>query len=110
MASIKDLRRFDAAEYLDNEQALAVFLSEAMKTADPAYIAHAIGVVARSKGMADISARTGLSREQLYRSLSERGNPTLATLLSVLSSLGLALRAEPARKSKGRRSTKRSIA
>lgn len=107
---MKGLRRFDAAEYLDNGEAVAVFLTEAMRTADPAYIAHAVGVVARSNGMAEISARTGLSREQLYRSLSERGNPTLATLLSVLKSLGIELRAEPSRKKKTpRRATAKSF-
>lgn len=95
MASVKALPRFDAAEYLDNDEAVAIFMSEAMGTADPTYIAHAFGIVARAKGMSKIAEDTGLSREQLYRSFSENGNPTLKTVLSVMKSLGLELRAQP---------------
>ena len=58
------------------------------------YIAHALGVVARAKGMAQIAGQTGLSREQLYRSFSENGNPTLKTTLAVMRALGLDLTAK----------------
>ncbi|WP_332888214.1 addiction module antidote protein [Trinickia dabaoshanensis] len=54
-------------------------------------MAHALGVVARAKGMAQIAGQTGLSREQLYRSFSDQGNPTLKTMLAVLQALGLDL-------------------
>ncbi len=62
---------------------------------DAAYIAKALGVVARAKGMTEISRKTGLSREQLYRSFSERGNPTLKTTLPVMRALGMELTARP---------------
>lgn len=83
--------KWDAAEYLNSEEAIAIFMSEAFKTNDPAYIAHALGVVARAKGMAKIAKKTGLSREQLYRSFSENGNPTLKTTLAVMKALGIQL-------------------
>jgi len=57
-------------------------------------LAHALGVVARAKGMAQIAGQTGLSREQLYRSFSENGNPTLKTTLAVMRALGLDLTAK----------------
>lgn len=66
-------------------------MAEAFETNDAAYIAHALGVVARAKGMAQIAGQTGLSREQLYRSFSDQGNPTLKTMLAVLKALGLEL-------------------
>jgi len=85
------LTTYDPAEDLDSEEAMAVFMAEAFATNDAAYIAHALGVVARAKGMAQIAGQTGLSREQLYRSFSDQGNPTLKTLLAVLKALGLEL-------------------
>ena len=57
---------------------------ESFGTADSAYVAHALGVVARAKGMTLVAKRAGPSREQLYRSLSENGNPTLSSTLAVL--------------------------
>ncbi|MCK0538879.1 addiction module antidote protein [Alcanivorax quisquiliarum] len=86
---------FDAAYYLDSPEELAEFISDALETGDVAYIAHALGVVARAKGMAQMAKETGLSREQLYRSFSETGNPTLKTLLAVTRSLGIDMTAKP---------------
>jgi probable addiction module antidote protein len=54
----------------------------------------ALGVVARAKGMAQIAEQTGLSCEQLYRSFSEKGNPTLKTTLAVMQALGIELTAK----------------
>ena len=67
------------------------FMAEAFDTEDAGYIAHALGVVARAKGMSEIARDTGLSREQLYRSFSAKGNPTLKTTLAVMKALGLEL-------------------
>jgi len=88
------LTRYDPAEDLGSEEAIAVFMAEALQTGDVRYIAHALGVAARAKGMARIASQTGLSREQLYRSFSERGNPTLKTTLAVMSALGITLTAK----------------
>lgn len=88
------LTPFDPAEGLDSEEAIAVFLEEAFKTEDAGYIAHALGVVARAKGMSQVASEAGLSREQLYRSLSEEGNPTLKTTIAVMKALGVELTAK----------------
>jgi probable addiction module antidote protein len=88
------LTSYDPAEDLGSLEAIAVFLSEALETGDVAYIAHALGVVARAKGMAEIASQTGLSREQLYRSFSAAGNPTLKTTMAVMKALGVSLAAK----------------
>jgi probable addiction module antidote protein len=85
----KKLTSYDAAEDLTSDAAIATFMAEAFETKDTGYIAHALGVVARAKGMTQIANETGLSREQLYRSFSESGNPTLKTTIAVMKALGL---------------------
>ncbi|APZ07568.1 MULTISPECIES: addiction module antidote protein [Kosakonia] len=85
------LTPYDPAAALVNDEAIALFMADALETGDAAYIARALGVIARAKGMSDIAAETGLSREQLYRSFSEKGNPTLKTTLSVMKALGIEL-------------------
>ena len=87
------LTTYDPAEDLSSDEAISVFMAEAFQTGDAGYIAHALGVVARAKGMAQIAGQTGLSREQLYRSFSENGNPTLKTTLAVMQALGIELTA-----------------
>ncbi|WP_207719710.1 addiction module antidote protein [Phyllobacterium pellucidum] len=82
---------YNPADALKSDEAIELFLADAFETGDSAYIAKAIGVVARSKGMATIARETGLSREQLYRSLSESGNPRLATTIAVLKAVGFQL-------------------
>ena len=88
------LTTYDPAEDLTSESAMASFMAEAFETNDAAYIAHALGVVARAKGMTQIAGQTGLSREQLYRSFSENGTPTLKTTLAVMKALGIELTAK----------------
>lgn len=88
------LTTYDPAKDLSSNEAMATFMAEAFETNDTSYIAHALGVVARAKGMAQIAGQTGLSREQLYRSFSENGNPTLKTTLAVMKALGLDLTAK----------------
>lgn len=80
---------YDPAAALDNPEHIALFMADAFETGDSAYIAKALGVVARAKGMAVVADETGLSREQLYRSFSEQGNPTLKTLLAVMRAVGV---------------------
>lgn len=88
------LTTYDPAEDLTTDEAIATFMAEAFGTNDVGYIAHALGVVARAKGMAQIAGQTGLSREQLYRSFSENGNPTLKSTLAVMKALGIELTAK----------------
>ncbi len=94
MAKLKTVP-FDPAEYLTTPRALAIYMSEALETGDPAYIMHALGVVARAKGMAEIARRTGLGRESLYKALREDGNPAFDTVIKVMRALGLSMAAKP---------------
>jgi probable addiction module antidote protein len=88
------LTSYDPAEDLLSDEAIGVFMEEAFKTEDASYIAQALGVVARAKGMTQIAKDTGLSREQLYRSFSGNGNPTLKTTIAVMKALGIELTAK----------------
>ncbi len=90
----KKLTKFDPAEALTSDEAIATFMADAFESEDAGYIAHALGVVARAKGMSQIASETGLSREQLYRSFSENGNPTLKTTIAVMKALGIELTAK----------------
>ncbi len=90
MAGLKT-HPYDPADDLTSPEAIAVFVSDALETGDAAYIASALGVVARAKGMTEIARETGLSREQLYRSFSEEGNPTLKSVLALMDALGVEL-------------------
>ncbi|EQA1624574.1 addiction module antidote protein [Enterobacter asburiae] len=85
------LTSYDPANALVDDEEIAVFMADALETGDSAYIAKALGVIARAKVMSTISQQTGLSREQLYRSFSDKGNPTLKTTLAVMKALGLGL-------------------
>ena len=80
---------FDSAEYLENEESVYGYMEDALESNDPAVVAHALGVVARARGMAQIAQQTGLSRESLYKALSAEGNPEFGTVLRVMQALGL---------------------
>ncbi len=82
---------FDPADFLDDADALAGYLSEAMLSGDARFVADALGVIARAKGMSKVASEAGMSRESLYRALSPKGNPEFATVLGVLKSLGFRL-------------------
>jgi probable addiction module antidote protein len=85
--------RYDVANYLKREEDLAKYLDACMEEAgdDAAYIAAALGDIARARGMAQLAKDTGISREGLYKALSPDGNPSLATVLKVVKALGLKL-------------------
>jgi probable addiction module antidote protein len=97
---------YDSAAYLDSDEAIAAYLDEALGSADSAHIANALGVVARAKGMTEIARSAGVSREHLYRALKETGNPELATVVRVLTALGLRLSTQPIIEEKPKRRTK----
>jgi probable addiction module antidote protein len=90
------LTTFDPAEYLETGTDRAQFITEALETGDSAFIAKALGIVARSQGMTTMAGETGIHRESLYRALSDQGNPTLRTILAVLSALEIKLTARAA--------------
>jgi probable addiction module antidote protein len=97
MSKLK-LTNFDPSEYIETPADAVDCIQDALETENQAVIASAFGAVSKSMGMTLISQKTGLSREHLYRSFSENGNPTLKTMLAVLSALGVSLTAEKANK------------
>ena len=87
---------FDSAEYLDSDDAISAYVEEALATEDPAFIARALGTVARARGMGQIAKKAGLSRESLYKALSAEGNPEFGTVIRVMHALGLKFSVSPA--------------
>jgi probable addiction module antidote protein len=85
---------WDSAELLDSPEAIAAYVEAAFEDGDTALIAHALGVVARARGMTQIAHDAGMSRDAVYKALSRDGNPTLATLSKVMAALGLRLAAK----------------
>ncbi|MEN6407373.1 MAG: addiction module antidote protein [Thermoguttaceae bacterium] len=88
-------KQYDAAEYLESEEHIAAYLQAALDDGDPALVVHALGNIARARGMSQIARQTGLRRESLYKALSPDGNPEFATVLKVVQALGIELHAEP---------------
>lgn len=86
---------FDAAEFLDDAESQAELLTDAFETGDAAYIANALGVVARARGMTQIAKDAGVTREALYKALTAEGDPKLTTLMGVMKALGLRLSVMP---------------
>lgn len=85
---------FDPAKYITDADDVMDLLNEALESGDSGFIASALGVAARSEGMSRIAEATGANRQALYSSLSEDGNPTLGTVLKVVSALGYRLKCE----------------
>ena len=84
---------FDASSLLDNPQAQIELLSDALASGDGSYVAGAIGLIARARGMTQIARDAGLSRQALYDALSDEGNPTLDTVMRVLRAMQIDLKA-----------------
>ena len=82
---------WDPAAHLSNADDIAAYLEAALQDGDPQLVAAALGDIARAKGMSKVARDAGLGRESLYKSLSSSGNPELATVLKVISALGLEL-------------------
>ena len=103
MGTIK-LRKWDSAEHLKTDEDMAGYLEACLAEAgdDAAFIAKAVGTIARAKGMTQLAKETGLGRESLYKALSGEGNPSFATILKVLAALGIKLHAEVTRLEPGK--------
>jgi probable addiction module antidote protein len=88
--------RYDVSEHLRTPEEMAVYLEASIEEArgDAAFIARALGDIARAKGMARVARDAGLSRESLYKALSGERNPAFETILKVINALGLKLHAE----------------
>ncbi|MCL2524313.1 MAG: putative addiction module antidote protein [Betaproteobacteria bacterium] len=94
---ISELREFDMAEHLPDEQAIAEYLTIVMEENDPAALADALGTVARARGMTEIAKASGLTREALYKALRPASQPRFETISRVCAALGVKLVAVPAR-------------
>ncbi len=88
-------RIWDPAEHLQSDEDMAAYLEAALEEGDASLFAAALGDIARAKGMSQLARETGLGRESLYKALSPTGNPEFATILRVVSALGLQLHATP---------------
>jgi probable addiction module antidote protein len=88
--------RYDVAEHLRTPEGMAAYLEACLEEAngDAAFIAKALGAIARAKGMAQVARDAGLSRESLYKALSGERSPGFDTILKVMAALGLKLHAE----------------
>ena len=89
------ISNYDAVEYLESEEDMAAYFEAALQENDAGLIAAALGDIARAKGMTQISKKTGLGRESLYKALSPEGNPEFSTILKVVKALGITLHASP---------------
>lgn len=85
--------KFDTSEHLGSEEAIFAYVEAAFEDGDPAVIKHALGEVARARGMTGIAREAGVTREALYKALSDKGDPKLSTLVGVMKALGLKLSA-----------------
>lgn len=88
---------YDSADYLTSVEGAAAYLEAAIEAAgdDPAFIAQALGTIARSGNVSELARRAGISREGMYKALSGDGSPSFATILKITSALGLRLHFEP---------------
>lgn len=91
-----NISKFDASEYIEDEQDAIAYLNAAAETGDPAMLQAAIGDVAKARGMGQIAKEAGVGRESLYKSLDKDGNPSFRTISKVINALGGRLVIEPA--------------
>jgi probable addiction module antidote protein len=92
---VADLLDFDAAPYLDSEEAVAAYLTDILEANDPALLAAALGDIARARGMSEIAKASGLTREALYKALRAGAQPRFDTISRVCAALGVRLVAQP---------------
>ena len=92
---ITDLPEFDVTDYLDDDQAIANYLTAVLEDGDAALLAAALGDIARARGMTDIAKSAGITREALYKALRADSAPRFDTIQKVCSALGIKLVAQP---------------
>lgn len=95
MPKIADLPTFDMAEHLKTDEDVAAYLSLVLEENDPAELAHALGVIARARGMTEIANASGMTREALYKALRPESKPRFETISRVCNALGVRLTVQP---------------
>lgn len=88
---VSELMEFDASKYLKDETDYSLYLAQAFEGGDPVEIQAALGDVAKARGMTALARETGITREALYRALSNKGNAEFATIMKVIAAMGLRL-------------------
>ena len=88
-------RPFDLAEHLKSDEDVAAYLTLVIEEGEPGELAHALGIVARARGMAQVAEDAGLTREALYKALREDAQPRFDTINRVCKALGMKLVAQP---------------
>ena len=86
-----ETQEWDSAAALRSDEEIAAYVDAAIEDGDPSVLAHALGVVARARGMTQVAQDAGLGRESLYKSLSGEGNPSFDTIIKVIRALNLEL-------------------
>lgn len=94
----RKLSKFDAADYLDNEEVIAEYLNAALEDEDPDVFLVAVSDVAKARGMAQLAKDAGLGRESLYKALAPGAKPRYDTVFKLIRALGVELHATPAHK------------
>jgi len=93
--NLADLPEFDMAEHFDSDQAIAEYLTIVLEENDSAEFAHALGTIARARGMAEVARASGLTREALYKALSPTSQPRFDTIMKVVQAMGLQISVQP---------------
>lgn len=86
---VQDLPVFDAAEYLDSEEAIAEYLNAIAEEDDEALLVAALGDIAKARGMSEIAKASGMTREALYKALRPGSHPRYSTIRQVMKALGI---------------------
>jgi probable addiction module antidote protein len=89
------IARFDAAEFLDSEEAIAEYLSAALEDPNPDLFLAAVADVAKARGMSQLAKDSGLGRESLYKALAPGAQPRYGTIVKLLGAMGVSLQAKP---------------
>lgn len=90
---VSELPEFDMAEHIKTEADIAAYLNLVLEEGDAAELAHALGVIARAKGMAEIAEKSGITREALYKALRPNAQPRFDTVNKVMQAMGVKLQA-----------------
>lgn len=86
-----DLPTFDPARYLRDDKDIAAYLTQVIEEGGTGELAHALGVAARARGMAQVAEAAGMGRESLYKALRADASPRFDTIAKVCKALGVRL-------------------
>ncbi len=92
---VEKYRRFDPAEFLESDEDFAIFLQDSAESGDPKVLRAAIALVAKARGMTEIAERVGISRQGLFKALSDLGNPSFDNVGKILDVLGYQIKVVP---------------